>query len=66
MSSEGAARLWKYTDDAYDRYVSEVINGAAELSGIRTADTMGHLRVSSVGVLYRAFVKWAKAMRSKL
>ena len=69
----GSAKLWGYSDDAYDRHVADVcsivggINGAVELSGIRTADRTGHLRPICSGIHCRAFATWASPSRqSKL
>ena len=64
----GSAQVWGYSDACYDRGVRVVCdlldcrNGAMQLLGVRTADSIGHLHVESVPQLCQAFVQWCKGI----
>ena len=77
----GSTSIWKYrTLGQYDEHVRRVIEvcenrvvfvstGAGMLQGIETADTIGHVRTSSVPVLVRACFVWMRMLmrtRSRL
>ena len=63
----GSAKVWGYTDASYDLGVWGVCtllgcpNGVIQLLGVRTADTIGHLRVESVPQLCNAVVHRCEA-----
>jgi hypothetical protein len=77
----GSSRIWKYMKpglydehvlrvcEACGRSVSFVSSGAGMLHGIQIADSIGHVRTSSVPVLVRAFFVWMRELmkiRSRL
>ena len=77
----GSSRIWKYTKPGlYDVHVRRVCDacegsvnflstGAGMLHEIRIADSIGHVRTSSVPVLVRAFFVWMRELmkiRSRL
>jgi hypothetical protein len=77
----GSSSIWKYTKpglydvhvrrvcDACEGIVSFVSTGADMLHGIQIADSIGHVRTSSVPVLVQAFFVWMRELmkiRSRL
>ena len=62
----GSAAVWGYSNENYDKKVREVCellgcqDGSAELFGVATVDSIGHLNVNSVPQLCKATVLWSK------
>ena len=62
----GAGKIWGYSNVSYDQGVRKVCallecyDGVRELQGIRTADTIGHLRTECVPQLCAAVLRWCQ------
>ena len=62
----GSGKVWGYSNRSYDHGVQKVCSllachdGVPELQGIRTADSIGHLRVECVPQLCAAILRWCQ------